>query len=192
MEKILTGVKHIYFTPWNSSDTGLDASGKLELTNVIADTVAITQDDNDTASIDCETRDEPIIETITLGKYQVTMDSADINYDLLEKCMGYTKSGTSYVYAPTSYTAKYACIEVEMATDKFVLPRVLVASKLDASSLKTGVAKGTVTGSAYSCKVTPSGGSANFDTPFFVCANDASFTISKLNGGSGSGSGSGA
>lgn len=192
-KKILTGVKHIYFTPWNAADTGLDTSAgaKIELTNVIADTVAITQDDNETSSIECETRDEPIIETIKLGKYQVTMDSADINYDLLAKCMGYIKHGNDIVAAPVAYSAKHACIEVEMDNDKFVLPRVLVASKIDASSLKTGVAKGTVTGSGSSCWVSSGTGSSaqSFEAPFFVCGKAVTYTLSKAQPGSGSGAG---
>ena len=169
-KKVLTGVKHIYITPWTASDTGLDfTSGALELTNIIADTVAITQDDPETTSIDCETRDEPIIQATTLGDYTVTMDSADIDLDILVKCLGFTKVGTDIAYAPAAYTAKYAEIVVEMSTDKFILPRVQMNSKIDASSLKTGVAKGTIGGSAQSANITVgSGTGTSFDTPFFV------------------------
>lgn len=171
-KKILTKVKHIYFTPWNAADTGLDtASGaKLELLNVIADTVAITQDDPETNTIDCETRDEPIIESTTLGAYTLTMDSADIDLNILVKCLGFTMSGEKIAYAPTSYVKKYACVEVVFDDSRLVLPRILVTSKIDASSLKTNVAKGTISGTGYSCAVTTGSGqsASTFDTPFFV------------------------
>lgn len=168
-KKILTKVKHIYFTPWLADDSGLDTStgAKLELKNVVADTVAISQDDPETNTIDCETRDEPIIEATTLGKYTLTMDSADIDLDILVKCLGFTKVGTKAAVAPSSYTAKYAYVEIEFDKDKMVLPRILVTSKIDASSLKTDVAKGTISGTGFSAKVTI-GSNSTVETPFFV------------------------
>lgn len=173
--KILTGVKHIYFTPYN--EDALDSENRLELTSIIADTVAISQDDPESSETACETRDEPIIESVTLGKYQVTMDSADISYDILETCMGFEKIGEGdgiAALAPASYVKKYVQIEVEMQDATFVAPRVLLTSKIDASSLKTGVAKGTLSGSAYSAKVKVAASSsalssaAEKTTPFFV------------------------
>ena len=168
-KKILTKVKHIYFTPWNAADTGLDTSSgaKLELKNVVADTVAISQDDPETNTIDCETRDEPIIESTTLGNYTVTMDSADIDLGILVKCLGFTMVGENAAVAPSSYVKKYAYVEVEFDDSKLVLPRILVTSKIDASSLKTDVAKGTISGTGYSCKVTI-GSNTVVETPFFV------------------------
>ena len=197
-EKILTGVKHIYFTPWKNEAgvESLDTSKRFELNNVIADTVAISQDDPETNTIDCETRDEPIIEATTLGNYTITMDSADIALDILVNCLGYSKNGSDIAYAPTAYTPNYAMIEVEMSSDKFIAPRLQMNAKLDASSLKTGVAKGTISGSARSATV--SVGSNSFDTPFFVAdkkytpvtpgSGEVQFSVSKLNDtGSGSG-----
>jgi len=171
-EKILTGVKNIHITPWTASDTGLDlTSGHgLDLDNVIADTVTITQDDPETNSIDCETRDEPIIEATTLGKYTFTMDSADINFDILEKALGFTKVGNDIAAAPSSYVKKYVMLEVSMQGAKFVVPRAQLSSKIDASSLKTNVAKGTISGTAYTAKVT-AGSNAAVETPFFVAGS---------------------
>lgn len=177
--KILTGAKHIYFYPWDESKGEIDKLKKLELTNIIADTVEITQEDNSSESVECETRDEPIIESVTLGKYTVTMDSADINFDILETCMGFTKVGTTICAAPTSYVTKYVAVEVEMSSDTFVLPRVLLTSKIDASSLKTGVAKGTLSGTAYSCTVTDAS-EHSIDTPFFVMTNGSTYTAEPL------------
>ena len=191
-EKILTGVKKIHITPWTASDNGLDlaSANGLDLDNVIADTVTITQDDPETNSIDCETRDEPIIEATTLGKYTFTMDSADINFDILTKALGFTKVGNDIAYAPSSYVKKYVMLEVVMQGAKFVIPRAQLSSKIDASSLKTNVAKGTISGTAYNAKIKAGSGTGNeFETPFFVAgsgwgaaaANAANkFKVSKI------------
>ena len=183
--KILTKVQHIYITPWDSADSApsTEPDDKLELLNVIADTVSLTQEDPSSESIDCETRDEPIMESVTLGRWTITMDSADINYDILEKLLGFTKIGDPTVIgaaAPSSYVKKYVMIEIEFADGKFVLPRVLMTSKIDASSLKTSVAKGTISGTAYSARVTV-GEEDPVETPYLVLeASQKNYTVANL------------
>lgn len=167
--RILTGVKHIYFTPWANATTPPSLSDHTELLNIIADSTEISQDDPETSSIDCETRDEPIIETVTAGAYTISMDSADINFDILEACFGFTRKGNEYAAAPSAYEAKYMAIEVEMSNTKLLLPKVLITSKIDASSLKTDVCKGTISGTGYSAKVAV-GSNAAIATPFIALA----------------------
>lgn len=169
-KKILTKVKKISFTPWNEAGTGLESQSVI-LNDIVADSVAITQDDPEKSQIDCETRDEPIIESVTQGKYQVTMDSANIGYDVLETCMGFKKIGspeTLAAAAPADYVEKYVRVDIELAEGVFLLPRVLLTSKIDASSLKTNVAKGTLSGTAYSANVTVGSESSPVVTPFLV------------------------
>lgn len=166
---ILTGVKKILVTPFNGDNYGT----QLELSSIIADTVEITQDDPETETIDCETSDSPIIEATKLGKYTISMDSADINGDILTQCLGFTTAGTGAWAAPKSYTARYAKIEIQMDSAEFVLPKVLLTSKIDASSLKTSVAKGNISGSAFDAKVKVGTGSA-VETPFLVVEKPSS------------------
>lgn len=177
-KKILSGAKKIRFTLWNEADTALEAESML-LENIIADTVAISQDDPETNDIESETRDEPIYSATKLGSYNVTMDSADVDGAILEKCMGFTKKDDFY-FAPASYVAKYAQLEVEFDKDILVLPRVLLNSKFDASTLKTGSAKGTIAGKGFSCKVTPAGGSEAIEAPFFVTTKGKTWTLAPL------------
>lgn len=167
--RILAGVKHIYFTPWTDASTAPSLSGHIELRSIIADSTEITQDDPETTSIDSETRDEPIIETVTAGAYSISMDSADINFDILSACFGYTKVDDVYAAAPAAYEAKYMAIEVDMGSTMFLLPKVLITSKIDASSLKTDVCKGTISGTAYTARVAV-GSNAAVETPFIVVA----------------------
>ncbi|MBR3467923.1 MAG: hypothetical protein IKH15_11985 [Bacteroidales bacterium] len=174
---ILSGVKQVLFTPWTDSQNGtqdvLDLTGdRYDLQNLVGDTVSITQDDNETNEIPCETRDEPLYEAITLGKYQVTMESGDINPELLKVCMGYAaNTGNTMAYAPAAYTKKYAHVEVVMDGMSFVVPRMLISPNLAIETLKTGIARGVIAGSAYSVDVqtvATSGSEKKRATPFFV------------------------
>lgn len=177
-KRLLTGVKAIRFTPWNTTDTA-PGSDTINLIDVIEDTVALTQDDEEKSEIGAETRDEPIIESIKLGKYQITLDSGDINFDILEACAGFTKIGSTSpiaAAAPTSYAKKYVKVEIEMEGTTFLLPRVLLSSKIDASSLKTGIAKGTLSGTAYTASVTIDSQSA-VDSPLVIYDNSTTHTI---------------
>lgn len=148
---ILSGIKKVLFTPWNGETLDLAESNRYELQHLVEDTVAISQDENETNEVGCETRDEPLYEATTLGKFQVTMESGNIDPELLSKCLGYYYDANEKVaYAPASYKKLYAHIEVVMEESSFVLPRVLLNGRIDASSLKTGIARGVISGSAYS------------------------------------------
>ena len=167
MANVLTGVKKILFTPLTIDASGNVTEGTaIDLDSIIADTVELTQEDPETNTIDCETSDSPIYETVTLGKYTITMDSADISTTFLENVLKFTNVGNGYA-APSSYVETYAKIEVQMLNMNLVLPKVSMASKLDASSLKTDVMKGTITGTAYDAKIKV-GSSGPVTTPFVV------------------------
>lgn len=185
---ILSKVKHIYMWDWTTGDTppgeikilsSASDSKRMELLDIVADTVAITQDDTTSESTESETRDEPIIETVTLGKYNITMDSADISFDILEKCLGFSKIGEVAAAAPASYIKKFVAIAIGFDDQTLLLPKILLTSRIDASTLKTGIARGTLSGSAYSAKITV-GVNPAVDTPFLVINNDQSVTIANL------------
>ena len=166
---ILAGVKRIVFVPWVKKEEGgsweKGATG-FALDDVVADTTAISQDDPETNAVDCETRDEPIVENVTQGSYQFTCESANIDTDILEKCLGFTVTGsgsTMKAYAPASYKEVWAEIEVQFENGSMVLPKVKMNSKIDASSLKTGVVRGVISGTAYTTNVTD-----GVDSPFYM------------------------
>ena len=190
---VLSGVKKVIFTPWGEEETlNLTTANRYELQHLVEDTVAISQDENETSEVGCETRDEPLYEATTLGKFQVTMESGNIHPELLSVCLGYTYDAKNKIaYAPTSYKKLYAHIEVVMEEASFVLPRVLLNGRIDASSLKTGIARGVISGTAYSADA-----SAQLDddtdmekiaTPFFFFQKGGTMpTISILGKGQGS------
>lgn len=182
---ILSGVKKVLFTPWNG-DT-LDLTGdRYDLQNLVGDTVQINQDDNETTEVPCETRDEPLYEAIKLGKYVVSMESGDINPELLHACMGFAMNPAKTIaYAPAAYAKTYAHIEVQMDGGSFIVPRVLLGPKLNIESLKTGIARGTIAGSAYSVDIATTAGK-KIATPFtFVKSGTTLGTISALGQGAG-------
>lgn len=183
---ILSGVKKVLFTPWGADDT-LDLTGdRYDLQNLVGDTVSVTQDDNDVTEIPSETRDEPLYEAITLGKYQVTMESGDINPELLAVCMGYAiNAAKTIAYAPSSYSKKFAHIEIVLNGMSFVIPRVQLSPKQNIETLKTGIARGTIAGTAYSVDIATTSGKKRA-TPFFtVKAGAEPGTISMLGQGAG-------
>ena len=166
---ILGGVTRIVFVPWTKAEvTGVWSKGTagFALDDVVADTTSITQDDPETNAVDCETRDEPIYENVTLGSYNFSCESGNIDKDILQNALGYKISGegsTLKAYAPASYKELWAEIEVQFSNGtSLVLPKVKLNSKIDASSLKTGIVRGIIGGTAYSTKVDGN------DTPFYV------------------------
>lgn len=161
----LGGVTQIILTPYKTDGTGPDATS-YSLDNIVADTTAITQEEATTNTVDCETRDEPIFENITLGRYTFTAESGDIQEVVLKNCFGFTSTTAGSLYAPSVYKEIWAQIEVVFGTNgSLVLPKVKMSGNIDASSLKTGMVRGVINGSAYTTKVTF--GEEPVNTPFF-------------------------
>lgn len=160
---ILGGVERIVFVPYVG---GVKGATGFALDDVVADTTSISQDEAETNAIDCETRDEPIYENVTLGSYNFTCESANIDKDILEHALGFTVTGDGAslkAYAPSSYSEKWAEVEVQFANgSSLVLPKIKLSSNIDASSLKTGVVRGIIGGTAYTTMVDGK------ETPFYV------------------------
>ena len=166
---ILGGVTRIVFVPWKKAEeSGAWSKGTdgFSLDDVVADTTSITQDEPETNSGDCETRDESIYENVTLGSYKFSCESGNIDKDILQNALGYKVSGegsTLKAYAPASYKELWAEVEVQFVNGaSLVLPKVKLSSNIDASSLKTGIVRGVISGTAYSTNVDGN------DTPFYV------------------------
>lgn len=165
----LGGVTQIILTPYAD---GVKGSKSYSLDNIVADTTAITQEEATTNSVDCETRDEPIFENITLGRYTFAAESGDIQDVVLVNCFGFTKGTSGSLYAPATYKELWAEIEVIFG-DKgsLVCPKVKMSGNIDASSLKTGMVRGVISGSCYSVTIsTGDGATTPITTPFYYKA----------------------
>lgn len=160
----LGGVTQIILTPYTDGSKG---STSYSLDNIVADTTSITQEEPTTNTVDCETRDEPIFENITLGRYTFSAESGDIQDIVLTNCFGFVKGESGSLYAPSTYKEIWAEIEVVFG-DKgsLVCPKVKMSGNIDASSLKTGMVRGVISGSCYSVSITAeTSGAGSSDTP---------------------------
>lgn len=160
----LGGVTQIILTPYTDGSKG---STSYSLDNIVADTTSITQEEPTTNTVDCETRDEPIFENITLGRYTFSAESGDIQDVVLTNCFGFVKGESGSLYAPSVYKEIWAEIEVVFG-DKgsLVCPKVKMSGNIDASSLKTGMVRGVISGSCYSVSITTeTTGSGSTTTP---------------------------
>ena len=148
----LGGVTQIILTPYTDGSKGATS---YSLDNIVADTTSITQEEPTTNTVDCETRDEPIFENITLGRYTFSAESGDIQDIVLTNCFGFVKGASGSLYAPSTYKEIWAEIEVVFG-DKgsLVCPKVKMSGNIDASSLKTGMVRGVISGSCYSISIT--------------------------------------
>lgn len=167
--KKLGGVTQILLTPYAAGTKG---STTYSLDNIVADTTAITQEEATTNAVECETRDEPIFENITLGRYTVAFESGDIQDIILTNCLGFKKdTSNNNLYAPATYKENWAEIEVVFGdAGSLVCPKVKLSGNIDASSLKTGMVRGVISGSCYSVEMTEGDSSAKIMTPFYYKA----------------------
>lgn len=169
---VLSGAKEINVTKWTYSSNTWSlspSSSGIPLESIVADSLTITQDDPEESTIECETSDAPIKSVVKQGKYTISMTCADIQKDILTNLLGYTAiassggTGSDYIIAPNGVTTQYVAIEIVFDTHTLVCPKVQLASKIDASSLKTETVKCTISGTMEEYEV-----AAGKKTPFFI------------------------
>lgn len=146
------------------------------LEDVVEDSTSISQDDNDTTDIECETSDSPIISIVKLGKWQLAAEIGDTQKALLAALCDFTDDATGKkTIAPSTYKAKYAKIDVVQVQpngttmEAYVLPKVQLNSKLTIESLNSNLAKIALAGTAKDIALTV--GAKTVRTPFYVDHN---------------------
>lgn len=170
---VLSGATAINVTKWvyNGSAWSLTTSSAgIPLESIVADSLAITQDDPETSTIDCETSDSPIKSVTRMGSYTITMTCADIQKDILTTLLGYEgitsggSAGSDYIIAPSSQKDNYVAIEILFGDQcSLVCPKVQLTSKIDASNLKSETVKCTISGTMEEYEI-----ASGKKTPFFV------------------------
>jgi len=157
----------MYLTPWTSETTAPTASSTTyDISDIIADTVNIEQDDPEVNTTESEFSDSPLFENTKLGKYNFAATCVDTQNDLVKAIFGWSEDSTGTtkgVYAPTSYSYLYAEIVIGFANAIVVLPKVRLDSKLVIGTLKTGQAQSQISGTCYDAYVSfnASGADAN-------------------------------
>lgn len=143
------------------------------LEDVIEDTTSISQDDNDTTDVECETSDSPVISIVKLGKWQLAAEIGDTQKELLTALCGFTyNEKEKKTIAPSSYKARYAKIDIVQiqpggaTMEAYVLPKVQLNSKLTIESLNSNLARIALAGTAKDIALEVEGKTVR--TPFYV------------------------
>lgn len=144
------------FTGEETDDTPQGDAFVLE--DVIQDTTSLSQDDNETTDIDCETSDSPIISIVSLGKWQLAAEIGDTQKDLLCALAGFVNDGDK-TYAPASYQKQYTRLDIVFTNEDgtmtaYVCPKVQLNSKLLIEELSSNLGRISLAGTAQNVTVT--------------------------------------
>lgn len=156
--RVLSNAKFMYLIPW-TSETSAPVSGSrtiYDISDIIADTVNIEQDDPEVNTTESEFSDSPLFENTKLGKYNFAATCVDTQNSIVKAIFGWSEdeSGdTKGAYAPVSYSYLYAEIVIGFANAVVVLPKVRLDSKLVIGTLKTGQAQSQISGTCYDAYV---------------------------------------
>lgn len=135
---------------------------------VVRDTTTISQDDNDTTTIENEFSDDPLLEIVSLGKFNFAAEVADIQKDILTNFAGYIYDATKKkLFAPSAYTKKYIKVDLVFkngtdaeGNDKYMsicIPKLQLNSRLLVESTNSNLARLNLAGTAKSIAITAGG-----------------------------------
>lgn len=149
---IFSNAKYVNFTPYTSEDE--IGAVTYDIASIVGDTLSFTPDDNTVNAKESEFKDDPLFESVTLGKYQFAATCIDFQNDIMKEIFGWT-TDTTGAYAPVAYANKYVAIEIGFHDSDIVVvaPKVKLNSKATLASFKTGTGEGNLAGSAYSSEV---------------------------------------
>lgn len=151
---------------------------EYDISEIMADTVSIEPEDNEVNSIDAEFRDTPLIQSISLGAVNFTCTCIDMQNGIMKNIFGWEEANDS-VFAPTSYKEMFAAIKVTFAdAPTIALPFVQMNSKAVISTLKTGTAQGTISGTANLGSITISNSAKN--TTWAFIKRGTTFTMGAV------------
>lgn len=180
--------KYIVVTMFNGTETDDTPKGdSYIIETAVRDTVTLSPDENTSTDIECETSDTPILSVVTLGRYQVSSEIADVQDDILAAIGGFTIVGDK-AYAPASYTERYCKLDVafEMADGTltaFVIPKLQLNTRLMIESLNSNIARTNLAGTAQSISV--ANGDKTLQTALYKQKNYTLPTASTASGGEG-------
>lgn len=135
---------------------------------VVRDTTTISQDDNDSTTIENEFSDDPILDIVSLGKFQFAAEVADIQTEILKNFANYTYDSTAKkLFAPAAYQKTYVKIDLVFkngtdtdGSDKYMsicIPKLQLNSRLMDESMNSNIARLNLAGTATSVALTANG-----------------------------------
>lgn len=150
---VFSQAAYVNITPYKNEDEIGDMT--YNVVDIVGDTLSFTPDDNTVNAKESEFKDDPLFESITLGKYQFAATCIDFQNDIMAAIYGWETDAAGNAYAPTSYKDKYALIEIGFHNEDAIVvaPKVKMNSKATLASLKTGTGEGSLAGTAYSAEL---------------------------------------
>lgn len=150
---VFSQAAYVNITPYKNEDEIGDVT--YNVVDIVGDTLSFTPDDNTVNAKESEFKDDPLFESITLGKYQFAATCIDFQNDIMAAIYGWETDDAGNAYAPTSYKDKYALIEIGFHNEDAIVvaPKVKMNSKATLASLKTGTGEGSLAGTAYSAEL---------------------------------------
>ncbi|MGN0929350.1 MAG: hypothetical protein ACI4N3_01785, partial [Alphaproteobacteria bacterium] len=126
---VLSNAEYIHITPYTDEDTIGNIT--YDVVNIVGDTLSFTPDDNTVNSKESEFKDDPLFESITLGKYQFAATCIDFQSSVMESIFGWEKDTAGNVFAPSGYKDNYALIEIGFRNENVVVvaPKVKMNTK---------------------------------------------------------------
>lgn len=135
---------------------------------VVRDTTTISQDDNDSTTIENEFSEDPILDIVSLGKFQFAAEVADIQTEILKNFANYTYDSTAKkLFAPAAYQKAYVKIDLVFkngtdadGSDKYMsicIPKLQLNSRLMVESMNSNIARLNLAGTATSVALTANG-----------------------------------
>lgn len=121
---------------------------------IVGDSISITQESGETDTLVNEFSSIPVIENVTMGKWNFRADCIDMQNTVLRELFSAKVAHDSNDYVegaiamPSDFRTVYCCIQILFGEGEpiLVLPKVLMSSSLNISSLRTSVVKNTIQG----------------------------------------------
>lgn len=122
---------------------------------IVGDTIAISQDNSETESVENEFYPVPVIENTTMGKWRFAADCADMQNIVMRQLFSaktaYGSNGAveGAVAMPSDFRTIYCCIQILFADEnmpRIVLPKVLLSSGVNITSLRTNIVQNKIMG----------------------------------------------
>lgn len=146
---VFSNLAYLRATVWTSETSG-PVGDTYDITEVVADTVNVEQAENEANTLEHEFSNAPLYENIQLGDKTFACESIDLQNAVLKGLFGWSGDDDN-AYAPVSYKALYATIELgfNSTKDVIVLPKVLLNSRAVIASMKTDASRANIAGTCY-------------------------------------------
>lgn len=139
-------------TPYSKGENGWVLEDETyDIFAIVGDTLSITQDEESTDETPHEFSDENLEENTSLGNLNFTAECTDYQDAVLKKVYGFTEKN-GILLAPSEYKDRYVLIQIlfdpELGQNNVVLPFVKLNGRPAFESMRSGTARGNISGIA--------------------------------------------